>query len=626
MIVLGIDFGTSNTCISYFDGSNYHIIPNEQGKYTTPSCIYFNPTSDEILYGETAYISLQNPCNIIYNIKRLIGTSYSEFKNNKELEYFFRHLNIVHDQKSDYCSITLTYNNVVQTFSIEYICKLFLQHIISYAETYLNQPVQSAVITVPVQFTYIQRNILKTTFQDINVFVLRILNEPTAATLAYIHNANDQNEQSANKQNANEQNVNEQNVNEQNVNEQNVNENILVVDCGGGTTDFTVLECDYSDMFFEVKQTCGDIFLGGEDITNNLVNYVLSKSNVCFTTKRVDNIKKQCETCKCNLSFTTKDNIFINENQNLCISRPQFISINKVFFDKIKSYLMQITFKINKVIFIGGTTRIPHFVTIVRDIFGKDIVIQNKINPDHTVSIGAAIQGYLLTNNVNTTETETETGTNLDITFLDIAPMSLGVETIGGIMSPIISKSSILPVSKTQDFTNYNEIDNEIEIRVFQGERRLVKDNLFLGSFKIILDKTKKNNVIIQVTFDINSDGILIVTAREKSSLVNEKMLIITDYLKRLDDTYTYSDEFEKIKDSEMSSKILAKIELNNVFQSISYKYFRQQNDIQLNVKLQQLLDKISDIIDNFENYTTGDLIEYKTKFQEQWHITCINL
>ena len=609
MYILGIDFGTSNTCISYFDGSNYRIIPNEQGKYTTPSCIYFNPTSDEILYGETAYISSQNPCNIIYNIKRLIGTSYSEFKNNKELEYFFRHLNIVQDHKSDYCSITLTYNNVVQTFSIEYICKLFLQHIISYAQTHLNHPVQSAVITVPVQFTHIQRNILKTTFQDININVIRILNEPTAATLAYIHNTNEQN--------TNEQNTNEQNTNEQN--EYNTNENVLVVDCGGGTTDFTVLECDYSDMFFEVKQTCGDIFLGGEDITNNLVNYVLSKSNVCFTTKRVDNIKKQCETCKCNLSFTTKDNIFINENQNLCISRPQFISINNVFFDKIKSYLMQITFKINKVIFIGGTTRIPHFVTIVRDIFGKDILVQNKINPDHTVSIGAAIQGYLLTNEINTTGTDTDTGTgtNLDITFLDIAPMPLGVETIGGIMSPIISKGSILPVSKTQDFTN-SDSNSEIDIRVFQGERRLVKDNLFLGSFKIILDETKKNNVIIQVTFDINSDGILIVTAKEKSQ-TNEKMLIITDYLKRLDDTYTYSDEFEKIKDSEMSTKILAKIELNNIFQSISYKY-----TIKDNIQLKQLLNEISDIITNFQDYTTEYLVEYKNKFQEQWHI--INL
>jgi molecular chaperone DnaK (HSP70) len=197
--------------------------------------------------------------------------------------------------------------------------------------------------------------------------------------------------------------------------------------------------------------------------------------------------------------------------------------------------------------------------------------------------------------------------------------MSFGVETVGGIMSPIISKGTILPVSKTQSFTN-SDSHNEIDIRVFQGERRLVKDNLFLGCFKIILDKTIKTNVIIQVTFDINSDGILIVTAKEKSQ-THEKMLIITNYLKQLDEIYTYSDEFEKIQDSEMSSKILAKVELNNVFQIFSYK---KQQMYKENIKLQQLLNEISDIIRNFEKYTTGDLIEYKNKFQEEWHI--INL
>ena len=162
----------------------------------------------------------------------------------------------------------------------------------------------------------------------------------------------------------------------------------------------------------------------------------------------------------------------------------------------------------------------------------------------------------------------------------------------------------------------------QIDILVFQGERRLVKDNLFLGCFKIILDSPKKNNIIIQVTFDINSDGILIVTAKEKSQN-DEKMLIITDYLKQLHDTYTYSDEFEKIQDSEMSSKILAKVELNNVFQTFSYKKHQIYKE---NIQLQQLLNEISDIIDNFEKYTTKDLIEYKIKFQQRWHITCINL
>jgi heat shock 70kDa protein 1/2/6/8 len=586
-IVLGIDFGTSNSCISYFDGSNYNILTNEYGKYTTPSCVYFNPTTDEILYGETAYVSLKNPCNIIYNIKRLLGITYSEFKNNKELEYFFRHLHVVKDPKSEYCCVKVTYNNVVQTFSIEYICKIFIQNLISYAQTHLNHPVQSAVITVPVKFSHIQRTIIKQIFQDININVLRILNEPTAASLAYIHN-NDNNDNKYN---------NDTNL-----------KNILVIDCGGGTTDFTVLESDYSEMFFQVKQTLGDSFLGGEDITNNLLNYVLSKSNVCFTTRQIDKIRKLCETCKCNLSFTTQESI--DEcNKFIQISRPQFVSINQDFFNKIKQYLYQITFDIDKVILVGGTTRIPHFIKIVKDVFGHDIIIQNSLNPDHTISIGAARQGYLLTNEIKSTQ--------LDVTFLDITSMSLGIETIGGIMTPIISKGSILPISKTQNFTK-SDSDNEIDIRIFQGERRLVKDNLFLGSFNITT--LSKNHSIIQVTFDINSDGILIITAKEKSQST-EKTLVITDYLKQLNETYTYSDEFEKIQDSEMSNKILAKIELNNIYQTFirNYQNFKH-------IRLTELLNTISDIITNFEDYTTEYLIEYKKTFQEQWHTTCINL
>lgn len=586
-IVLGIDFGTSNSCISYFDGSNYNILTNEYGKYTTPSCLYFNPTTDEILYGETAYVSLKNPCNIIYNIKRLLGITYSEFKNNNELEYFFRHLHVVKDPKSEYCCVKLTYNNVVQTFSIEYICKIFIQNLISYAQTHLNHLVQSAVITVPVKFSHIQRTIIKQIFQDININVLRILNEPTAASLAYIHN-NDNNDNKYN---------NDTNL-----------KNILVIDCGGGTTDFTVLESDYSEMFFQVKQTLGDSFLGGEDVTNNLLNYVLSKSNVCFTTRQIDKIRKLCETCKCNLSFTTQESI--DEcNKFIKISRPQFVSINQDFFNKIKQYLDQITFDIDKVILVGGTTRIPHFIKIIKDVFGDDIIIQNSLNPEHTISIGAARQGYLLTNEIKSTQ--------LDVTFLDITSMSLGIETIGGIMTPIISKGSILPISKTQNFTK-SDSDNEIDIRIFQGERRLVKDNLFLGSFNITT--LSKNNSIIQVTFDINSDGILIITAKEKSQST-EKTLVITDYLKQLNETYTYSDEFEKIQDSEMSNKILAKIELNNVYQTFirNYQNFK-------NIRLTELLNTISDIITNFEDYTTEYLIEYKKTFQEQWHTTCINL
>jgi molecular chaperone DnaK (HSP70) len=600
--VLGIDFGTTNSCVCYYQNGLYNLIPNENGNYITKSCIYFNPNSDEILYGDIAYKCKDN----INNFKRLLGVKYEDFKKDQSLCYFFKHLHIVADKddtlqienevsirQGRLCKIVLQYNNRLHEFSIEYIIGLYITHLLKRTREFLNIQNEkiNAVITVPVLFTNIQRTMLKSIFELCNINVVRIINEPTAAILPYVINNNESD------------NTAKSNI-----------ENILVIDCGGGTTDFTVIECDHSDTFFEVKYTTGDNFLGGEDITDNMYNYIISKYN--FSNKNHQKIRKQCEIAKCLLSYQQNATIYIEDNDTnqqectaISISRSKFININNDFFKKIRDCIINTTtfIDIDRIVFVGGTTRIPYFSQLCKDIFNTDIIIEKTINQDHVVSMGAALQAYLLT--------DRERQDNLNVTLLDVLPISLGVETDGGIMTPIISRNSLIPISKTETFTNA-DCENLIDINIYQGERKFVKDNLFLGTFSIPtrLDDnrewSKRNSIYISITFDINSDGILIVTSKNKQNenVTIEKSVVIDQYIKskpnvgdkyNLDD-YVYNDDYDKIKDSELANKILAKIELNYKYEM--YKRIHGDNCDG------ELLYKLKHMINNFQNYTTEEL------------------
>jgi len=586
--VLGIDFGTTNSCVCYYENRNYHVIPDEMGNYITKSCIYFNPVSDEILYGDTAYRYKDG----ISNLKRLLGVTYTDFINDETLCYFFKHLHIVADKNNQFCEIVLTYNNELHKFGVQYIIELYVKYLLQNARQFLNINEQTtqkinAVITVPVEFTNIQRTLLKNIFENAGVNVMRIINEPTAAILPYV-------------------------INDTQIQKNNEIENILVIDCGGGTTDFTVIECDYDDIFFEVKNTLGDNFLGGEDITNNLVDYVFKTiSYQDYSIKLHNKIRNSCESCKCSLSYQQNTTMYIDDF-SIGMSRSKFVNINKNFFDTITDRIENVTrgFEISRIVLVGGTTRIPRFTEICNRLFGKNIPIENTLNHDHVISIGAALQAHLLTD----TDKEEDT-----VTLLDIIPMSLGVETEGGIMSPIISRCSIIPTSKTELFSN-SDNDEFIDINVYQGERKFVKDNLFLGTFKIkvpCINQIRRNSVIICVTFDINSDGMLIVTSKNKTTndkfIENETSIVINEYIKTdasKHDNYTYSDDYDKIEDSELAHKILAKIELNNVYQIL-----KKQNDTG---KIELLTD-IEDVILNFKNYTIKQLQDYKTTLQSKF-------
>ena len=483
--------------------------------------------------------------------------------------------------------------------------------------------------------------------QSLRIKVLRIINEPTAAILPYIFNQTKTN-----------------------------SETILVIDCGGGTTDFTVMECDYEDMFFEVKNTLGNNFLGGEDLTNNIVDHICSnfiKGEI--STKLYNTIRNESELLKCNLSYKQNTTININDQLIVNISRSKFIDINKKFFQQIRKNIQTVSdgFNIDRIVLVGGTTRIPYFSVICKEIFGDTLQIDNTLDPDQVISIGASIQANLLSdknNKSNKTKSSEIQEKELEFTLLDIIPMTLGVETEGGIMTPIISKGSIIPISKTEIFSNSDD-EIVIDINIYQGERKFVKDNLFLGSFKVPLtqnaqltqsenssasvkildlnDKIKRNSIIIEVTFDINSDGMIIVTFKNKTTtLTNEKSIVINEYIKtKSNSSYVYTDDYMKLIDSDLANKILDKIDMNNFYHIIKKLLLKKVisknkillndintneillNDINTNEILlndqEILLSDIKYIIDNFENYTVKELKAFKITFQEKWNFLHLN-
>ena len=598
---IGIDFGTTNSCVCYYKNKNYNLIPNENGNYITKSCIYFNPLSDEILYGDIAYKCKDN----ISNFKRLLGVKYRDFQQDQSLCYFFKHLHIVSGRENDFCEIVLKYNNRLHQFSIEYIIKLYITHLLKRTREFLN--IQEtydlhAVITVPVLFTNIQRSMLKSIFELCNIHVIRIINEPTAAILPYVVDVGQLSKAHAK------------------------TENVLVIDCGGGTTDFTVMECDHNDTFFEVKYTSGDNFLGGEDITDNIYNYITSdfdkrqgtftedfdKRQGTFNFSRKSQIRKQCEKAKCLLSHQQNASIYIEEQQDtgvkdtsISISRSKFININNDFFNKIRNgirnCIRNCIDSIDRVVLVGGTTRIPYFSQLCKDIFGNDICIENTLDQEHVVSMGAALQAYLLTKEDNNND--------LDVTVLDVVPISLGIETDGGIMTPIISRNSFIPISKTETFSNA-DCEESIDINIYQGERKFVKDNLFLGTFSITTSSLKRNSVYISVTFDINSDGILLVTSQGKGKGKGKGTdvgIVIDQYIKSKSQAnngcYVYEDDYDKIKDSELANKILAKIELNH-----KYEMYKRLNGDNCD---SELVQKLQNMITNFQNYTVEELLYF---------------
>ena len=493
--VIGIDLGTTNSCVAIMEGKQPKVIENAEGQRTTPSVVAFSD-KDEKLVGQPAKRqAVTNPDNTIFAAKRLIGRTFDDQSVKKDLEKV--PFNIVKSEKND-----AWIEAKGKKYSPSQISAFILQKMKETAEKYLGQPVSKAVITVPAYFNDAQRQATKDAGKIAGLEVLRIINEPTAASLAY----------GLDKKGG---------------------KKIAVYDLGGGTFDVSILEI--GDGVFEVKSTNGDTFLGGEDFDDTIVDYLASEfkkdNGIDLKTDKLalQRLKEAAEKAKIELSSASQTEInlpFITADKsgpkhiNLKFTRAKLEALVEGLIEKTlepcKTALKDSGFsaaEINEVVLVGGMTRMPKIVETVKNFFGKD---PNKsVNPDEVVAMGAAIQAGVLQGDVK------------DVLLLDVTPLSLGIETLGGVSTKLIDKNTTIPTKKSQVFSTAEDNQPAVSIRVLQGEREMASDNKILGNFELVgIAPAPRGVPQIEVTFDIDANGIVNVSAKDKGTGKEQKIQI----------------------------------------------------------------------------------------------------
>jgi len=493
--VIGIDLGTTNSCVSIMEGKQAKVIENAEGQRTTPSVVAFLE-KDEKLVGQPAKRqAVTNPDNTIFAAKRLIGRTFDDQSVKKDIEKV--PFKIVKSEKND-----AWIEARGKKYSPSQISAFILQKMKETAEKHLGQPVTKAVITVPAYFNDAQRQATKDAGKIAGLEVLRIINEPTAASLAY----------GLDKKGG---------------------KKIAVYDLGGGTFDVSILEI--GDGVFEVKSTNGDTFLGGEDFDDTIVDYLVSEfkkdNGIDLKTDKLalQRLKEAAEKAKIELSSATQTEInlpFITADKtgpkhiNLKFTRAKLEALVENLiertFEPCKTALKDSGFsaaEINEVVLVGGMTRMPKIVETVKNFFGKE---PNKsVNPDEVVAMGAAIQAGVLQGDVK------------DVLLLDVTPLSLGIETLGGVSTKLIDKNTTIPTKKSQVFSTAEDNQPAVSIRVLQGEREMASDNKILGNFELVgIAPAPRGVPQIEVTFDIDANGIVNVSAKDKGTGKEQKIQI----------------------------------------------------------------------------------------------------
>ncbi len=493
--VIGIDLGTTNSCVSIMEGKQAKVIENAEGQRTTPSVVAFLE-KDEKLVGQPAKRqAVTNPNDTIFAAKRLIGRTFDDQSVKKDIEKV--PFKIVKSDKND-----AWIEAKGKKYSPSQISAFILQKMKETAEKHLGQPVTKAVITVPAYFNDAQRQATKDAGKIAGLEVLRIINEPTAASLAY----------GLDKKGG---------------------KKIAVYDLGGGTFDVSILEI--GDGVFEVKSTNGDTFLGGEDFDDAIVNYLVLEfkkdSGIDLKSDKLalQRLKEAAEKAKIELSSATQTEInlpFITADKtgpkhiNLKFTRAKLEALVEDLVERTlepcKTALKDSGFsaaEINEVVLVGGMTRMPKIVETVKNFFGKD---PNKsVNPDEVVAMGAAIQAGVLQGDVK------------DVLLLDVTPLSLGIETLGGVSTKLIDKNTTIPTKKSQVFSTAEDNQPAVSIRVLQGEREMASDNKILGNFELVgIAPAPRGIPQIEVTFDIDANGIVNVSAKDKGTGKEQKIQI----------------------------------------------------------------------------------------------------
>ncbi|MEC8043999.1 MAG: molecular chaperone DnaK [Verrucomicrobiota bacterium] len=591
--IIGIDLGTSNSCMAVMEGGEPKVIANSEGNRTTPSIVAFSKNGERLVGQAAKRQAVTNPENTIFSAKRLIGRKFSEIEDEiGTLPYK------VVSGKNEAAVIKCEIDGKSEIFMPEQIASMVLGKLKADAEAYLGEPVTQAVITVPAYFNDDQRRATKDAGAIAGLEVLRIINEPTAASLAYGLDKKGE-------------------------------ETIAVYDLGGGTFDISVLEI--AEGVFEVKATNGDTQLGGDNWDQKIIDWLIEEFkndqgvDLSGDPMAMQRLKEEAEKAKMSLSSSQSTDInlpFITadasgpKHLNITLSRAKLEQICEDLYDRTKAPFeaclkdsgMSLG-EVNNLVLVGGMTRSPKIVEMAKELGGKDP--HQGVNPDEVVAIGAAIQGAVLQGDVN------------DVLLLDVTPLTLGIETAGGVSTSMIDRNTTIPTKKSQIFSTAADNQPAVDIVVLQGERAMSHDNKTLGTFKLDgIAPAPRGTPQIEVTFDIDANGILNVTAKDQGTGKDQKITISGSSSMDEAEVDRLRKEAEKYADQDKERK--EQVQVRNELDSMVYQSEKQLGDLgekapeELKNKINDLLSDSKKVLENSDS-TLEDLNQAKDKLQKSF-------